>query len=138
VNSPHNKVEPAKQVFYGQALLTACCSGTYLFLNSLLTTQNLSVIMLQCTPFLIVTTIAKIIIYNSEAKTALSKGLAKPTFKDVFIRNYIDPKTRALDLYFTISVLFRNLISGISIYSAVRSVYYANLANINFGIISCC
>ena len=35
-------------------------------------------------------------------------------------------------------LILRTMIVGLSIYFTVLAIYFANLANINFGIISCC
>jgi drug/metabolite transporter (DMT)-like permease len=78
--------------------------------------------------------IYKVIAYKIEQRDQL----APRSFKEVAFGNFYDFKKQKYDDYYLKNQLLRILITMTSLYCAVKSIHYANLANINFGIISCC
>jgi drug/metabolite transporter (DMT)-like permease len=70
-----------------------------------------------------------LLIYQQKQKAEVEK---------IFFRNFYNFETNQINQYYTGMLILRTLIIGCSLYFSVLAIYYANLANINFGIISCC
>jgi multidrug transporter EmrE-like cation transporter len=58
--------------------------------------------------------------------------------KEVFFCNFYVKETGAYDWYYILNIIMRIVMATVSVYSSIRSIHFAILANINFGIISCC
>jgi len=127
---------PAKKIFYGQAIFTSVMAGSSNFMNSYLTKQDFAAVTLYFLPFILVSVIYKFLAYHWEGK---EKGLAsRRPMKEVFFGNFWVKDTGAYDWYYIWSIILRIVLCTVSVYSAIRSIHFALLANINFGIISCC
>lgn len=48
------------------------------------------------------------------------------------------PGVMTVDRYYFLNLAFRVALQTCSVYSQIKSIHYAILANINFGIVSCC
>lgn len=132
--NPH--LAPAKKIYYGQAIFTSVMAGSSNFMNSYLTKQDFAAVTLNFLPFIIVATAYKLLTFYWEGK---EKGIQnRRPFMRVAFANFTDEKTGQVDWYYVRNILFRVFISTVSLYSAIKSIHFAILANINFGIISCC
>jgi uncharacterized membrane protein len=70
-----------------------------------------------------------LLIYQQKQKAEVQK---------IFFGNFYNFESNQINQYYTGMLILRTLILGLSLYLSVQAIYYANLANINFGIISCC
>jgi hypothetical protein len=62
----------------------------------------------------------------------------KADVNKIFLKNFYNFETKQLNQYYTGMLVLRTLILSLALYFTVMAIYYAKLANINFGIISCC
>ena len=56
----------------------------------------------------------------------------------IFFKYVYDFEKRQINTYYTANLILRTLIMVVALYFTISAIYYAKLANINFGIISCC
>ena len=56
----------------------------------------------------------------------------------ILFKYLYDFEKRQINSYYTANLLLRSLIVFVALYFTISAIYYAKLANINFGIISCC
>lgn len=89
--------------------------------------------MLYFAGFFIIACVHKGLLYQAELKEGSGK-----TLREVIFGNFYNFKTSQLDKYYLMNIILRVGLSMASVYCAISSIHYANLANINFGIISCC
>ena len=127
--------EPPKKVFYGQALSTAFMAGTSNFINGYLDHQDFAVTCLNFTGFLMLGMAYKLYIM----KTATKEEKSQPnSTKKIFFYEFYDFKEGKICWEYTRMVLLRIFLCSLAFWTTIMSIYYAKLANINFGIISCC
>lgn len=107
-------------------------AGTANFLNGFLEHQDFTVTCLNFSGFFLLGLAYKIY--------CMMKFL-KPrdgVFKRVLFQEFYDFSQERVNREYTLMLMLRVCLFLVSLWAAIMSIYYANLANINFGIISCC
>jgi drug/metabolite transporter (DMT)-like permease len=66
------------------------------------------------------------------------KSFSKEAIKRTIFGNFYDFETYKVNKYYAFQVTMRACGLMITYYCAIKSIYYAGLANLNFGIVSCC
>lgn len=107
-------------------------AGTANFLNGFLEHQDFTVTCLNFSGFFLLGLAYKIYCMMKFQKPR------DGVFKRVLFQEFYDFSQERVNREYTLMLMLRVCLFLVSLWAAIMSIYYANLANINFGIISCC
>jgi drug/metabolite transporter (DMT)-like permease len=110
----------------------AALAGTSNFLNGFLEHQDFTVTCLNFSGFFLLGLAYKV---YSMMKAQKPEDVA---FKRVLFHEFYDFSQGRVNWEYTLMLVLRVGLLLVALWAAIMSIYYANLANINFGIISCC
>ena len=88
---------------------------------------------LYFTGFILVALIFRFLQLRFEVKSFSLDAILRTCFSQFY--NF---DTRHLNRFYAFQILCRALVLMLTYWCGIKSIYYASLANINFGIVSCC
>lgn len=103
------------------------------FTNGYLHQHDFPVTSLYFAGFLVVVIGFRLFTLKQEGKAVNLSNL-----KAAFLINFIDRSSGRVNWRYTIQIFLRVCLLFYSYWGALLSIHYANRANINFGVISCC
>ena len=121
-------------MLWGQSLFCAANGGTTNFINGYLDNLDFAATCLYFTGFLFVTILYRLI----NLKFFQGKDLSIVNVKEGFQGYYVNKETGLVNWSYTMQIFVRTWIMLLAFYCAIKSIHYANLAQVNFGIVSCC
>ena len=66
------------------------------------------------------------------------KSFSKESMRSTILGHFYDFELQKVNKYYTFQVSIRACVMLMSYYFGIKSIYYAGVANLNFGIVSCC